>query len=163
MDFFLNREAHQKIDHFFKPNVERQNKKINSQNNKMNSNTNSKKIKKTCTCSTCGKSGHNASNKKFHSDYEFTGVSVPAKKKDAVNESANPTAPTHECVICLNSVKSYQIAIKCKTCKNIMCFQCCCEYSLANPQFKCEGDKTEYCVDISMPCAMCRTINTFCV
>jgi hypothetical protein len=47
----------------------------------MNSNTYSKKIKKTCTCSTCGKSGHNASNKKIHPDYEFTGVSVPAPKK----------------------------------------------------------------------------------
>lgn len=47
----------------------------------MNSNTNSKKTKRTCTCSTCGKTGHNASNKKFHPDYEFTGVSVPAPKK----------------------------------------------------------------------------------
>jgi hypothetical protein len=50
----------------------------------MNSNTNSKKIKKTCTCSTCGKTGHNASNKKFHPDYEFTGVSVPAPRQKVI-------------------------------------------------------------------------------
>jgi len=84
MEFFLNRETPQKIDHFFKPSVERQKNKETMNTTKMNSNTNSKKIKRTCTCSTCGKSGHNASNKKFHPDYEFTGVSVPAsapKKK----------------------------------------------------------------------------------
>ena len=57
---------------------------MNSKENKMNSNTNSKKIKRTCTCSTCGKTGHNASNKKFHPDYEFTGVSVPTEPNQKV-------------------------------------------------------------------------------
>ena len=57
---------------------------MNSKENKMNSNTNFKKTKKTCTCSTCGKTGHNASNKKFHPDYEFTGVSVPTEPNQKV-------------------------------------------------------------------------------
>jgi hypothetical protein len=57
---------------------------MNSKENKMNSNTNFKKTKKTCTCSTCGKTGHNASNKKFHPDYEFTGVSVPTEPKQKI-------------------------------------------------------------------------------
>jgi hypothetical protein len=70
----------------------------------------------------------------------------------------------NECVICLKSVKSYEVGIKCKTCKNIMCHQCCCEYSIANPKkFKYEGDETGTCVDIYMPCAICRTVNAFCV
>lgn len=67
------------------------------------------------------------------------------------------------CVVC-DVEKSYcEIGINCKTCKNSMCFVCCCEYSSANPHFECESDETGTGSNIKIPCAMCRTINVFCV
>lgn len=71
----------------------------------MNSNTNSKKIRKICTCSTCGKSGHNASNKKFHPDYEFTGVSVPAQPPMIEEEISEYMSDLLECSVCLKQTK----------------------------------------------------------
>jgi hypothetical protein len=67
----------QKIDHFFGESVERQKNK-ETVRTKMNKQI---KTKKTITCSTCGKTGHNKNNEKFHPDYKFTGVSVPTPVK----------------------------------------------------------------------------------
>lgn len=75
-----------------------------------------------------------------------------------------PPTEKVECVVCEKQEEIYSIGFKCKTCKNSMCRQCCCEYSIANPnKFAFEGDETGYAVDIFIPCPMCRTINAFCV
>lgn len=67
------------------------------------------------------------------------------------------------CVVCYVEKSTSEIGINCKTCKNPMCFGCCCEYSLANPHFDCESDETGTCAITKIPCPMCRTINIFCV
>lgn len=67
------------------------------------------------------------------------------------------------CVVCYVEKSTYEIGIDCKTCKNPMCFVCCCEYSLANQHFDCESDETGTCAITKIPCPMCRTINIFCV
>lgn len=64
------------------------------------------------------------------------------------------------CLICFKQVSLHAQAIKCKTCKKIMCFECCCNYSLAN-KFECESDETGYGVDVKIPCPVCKTINIF--
>lgn len=69
----------------------------------------------------------------------------------------------NKCVVCDISVSHCDTGIKCITCKKKMCSVCCCEYSSANQHFEYEGDETGTCVTIKVPCAICRTINEFCV
>lgn len=74
----------------------------------------------------------------------------------------NPYKNINACVVCSEEIPSHDTGIKCKTCKHSMCFQCCCEYNSSN-DFECDGDETGTCVDIKIPCAICRTKNIFCV
>ena len=104
-----------------------------------------KVVRKSC-CSACGVQGHNKNNKKFH---PVAPVCLPVCAK--------------MCVVCYVEKSTCEIGVNCKTCKNPMCFVCCCEYFCANPNFHAEGDETGSCVDVDIPCPMCRTINVFCV
>lgn len=67
-----------------------------------------------------------------------------------------------ECVVCYEVTKWYD-GTRCKTCKNAMCHMCCCEYMNANEgKFPFQSDETGYCVEVLLPCPMCRTDNLFC-
>lgn len=67
-----------------------------------------------------------------------------------------------ECVICYESRKWSSMGVKCKACKNSMCFECCCDYSTANQgKFQVKDDGTGYGVDEKQPCPICRTLNVF--
>ena len=66
-----------------------------------------------------------------------------------------------ECAVCYKEkLESYQIGIKCKQCKKIMCFECCCNYTLVN-NFETNSDETGYACVTKIPCPICRTNNTF--
>jgi len=64
-----------------------------------------------------------------------------------------------KCVVCDEDGKRYGVGFNCKTCQNMMCHVCCCEYSLANEgKFRCESDDSD---TMYMPCPICRTENPF--